>query len=574
MTGYLNVVGRAAAQDWLKQLPDCSVDAVVTDPPYGLGEQPPPLEVFGAWLRGKDYAPKGAGFMDAEWDAFVPQPGLWREVFRVLKPGGYLLAFFGSRTYDWGTLAIRVAGFEVTDCLQWIYATGFPKSLDISKAVDAHLTGGRSDSIGLRKTNEEVRTGEGRVRERSHNNGIVTGPDTTHTGPRIIRETPATPEGERWKGWGSALKPAYEPILVARKPLDGTYAENVLKHGVGGLNVDACRIACEGGSPSIRNRETAARTGGVPSTSGFQRHGCNPETYVEQRSGELLGRWPANVLLSHHPDCVQVGVKSVKTNGHHPAARGKGGVSTSGHAGQDGLLERRPGSETVENWKCVDDCPTRLLDAQSTVAAPKKGRVGKRGGSAWHGRSSFGSPDKEGAWPDDPGGGVSRFFYCAKADAKERWLYCRQCKIAFCRSNADEQDSHSAHAGEVVAHPTQKPVELMKWLVKLVTPAGGVVLDPFCGTGSTSVAAKLCGFNFVTCDLSEDFTKIAQARLATTDMTSATRTAAGYFCPGCKSKGQIKLIDRAVVDVARSQDKKITCVKCLGRYTAEELEAS
>ncbi|MDI5633267.1 site-specific DNA-methyltransferase, partial [Salmonella enterica subsp. enterica serovar Anatum] len=161
-------------------LADNSIDAVVTDPPYGLSKQPDMNEVLRHWLNGDDYVHTGNGFMGKYWDSFVPGPSIWKEVFRVLKPGGHLLAFFGTRTYDLGTLAIRLAGFEIRDQIDWVYGSGFPKSLDVSKAMG----------------------------------------------------------DEQWQGWGTALKPAHEPICVARKPLVGTVSENILQFGTGGMNID------------------------------------------------------------------------------------------------------------------------------------------------------------------------------------------------------------------------------------------------------------------------------------------------------------------------------------------------
>jgi len=177
-------------------LADDSIDAVVTDPPYGLSKEPDMMEVMRHWMNGDDYIHSSKGFMGKTWDSFVPGPAIWKEVFRVLKPGGHLLAFFGSRTYDMGTLAIRLAGFEIRDQIMWVYGSGFPKSLDVSKAIQD------ADSA------------------------------------------------KQWDGWGTALKPANEPICVARKPLVGTVATNVLTHGTGAINIDGCRIGDEGRWPA------------------------------------------------------------------------------------------------------------------------------------------------------------------------------------------------------------------------------------------------------------------------------------------------------------------------------------
>ena len=224
MSDYKLLIGDCV--DKLKELPDNSVDAVVTDPPYGLSKQPDMAEVMRHWLNEDDYEHKGAGFMGKSWDSFVPGPSVWRECFRVLKPGGHLLSFFGSRTYDIGTLAIRLAGFEVRDQIMWVYGSGFPKSMDISKAIDK-AAGAEREVVGKHPTpgSTALRTSMG--------NGWQTDPDIT---------APATPEAQQWQGWGTALKPAHEPIVMARKPITGTVAANVLEHGTGAINVDGCRV--------------------------------------------------------------------------------------------------------------------------------------------------------------------------------------------------------------------------------------------------------------------------------------------------------------------------------------------
>jgi len=421
---YLNVVGTSDAVEWLRRIPDNSIDSCVTDSPYGLGKAPDPFEVMTAWAAGRDYEPKGSGFMEKEWDAFVPQPALWREVQRVVKPGGYVLSFFGTRTYDWGVMAMRFANLDVLDQLDWLYGTGFPKSLDLSKAVDAYVTGGRSDSKGLKRTNDEIREGEGRQRATTSNRGIL-GEDA---GPRTIRDEPATPEGARWKGWGTALKPAHEPVALCRVPSDRTYAENVLEHGVGGLNIDASRI------------------------------------------GE---RWPTNLLMDQ--------------------------------------------------------------DVAEAL------------------------------------GQVNRYFYAVKTPTEEKWFYCRACKTVGQRS---EEKRHLKDKHTLIIHPTQKPLVLMEYLIKLVTPPGGVVLDPFCGTGTTAVAAKRNGFDYVTCDLDPDYVQIAQTRIAATSVSADNRSAFGKgatMCPHCKAQGNITLVERSTVERSLSTGRKITCVQCLKRFKAEEL---
>lgn len=362
------------SREVLETFADASIDAVVCDPPYALT----------ATAKG------GAGFMGKKWDtgetAF--DPAFWREVLRVLKQGGHLLAFSGTRTYHRLACAIEDAGFEIRDMTAWLYGSGFPKSLDVSKAIDKHLGCERAK---VRIPAEQVRnpkaTGAGR-------DGM-----TGATRPWIEKaleagfHEAASPEAASWSGWGTALKPALEPICLARKPLESTVAANVLKHGCGGLNIDECRIGLVGGTPKPRSecKSTTDSVGG----------------YLNSQAGELngKGRWPANVV----------------------------------HDGSDDVLEAFP------------DAPGQ----QRPVTGEER---------AHHTQNAYGDFGRSdgGFEPREDSGSAARFFYTAKADAEDR-------------------------LGS--KHPTVKPVSLMRWLCTLVTPPGGVVLDPFAGTGSTGLAA-------------------------------------------------------------------------------------
>ncbi len=217
----------------LKTFPDNSIDSVVTDPPYGLGKEPNAVDVLSDWVKKGYHEVKGKGFMGKEWDAFVPQPNFWKEIYRVLKPGGYVLSFAGTRTYDWTVMAVRLAGFEIRDMIAWLYGSGFPKSLDISKAIDKSM-GAEREVVGTRK-------GSGTTGLNAVGNQQFVAKNDNDDGTLNIT-IPSTKEAKQWNGWGTALKPALEPIVMARKPLDGTVAQNVLKHGVGGINIDECRV--------------------------------------------------------------------------------------------------------------------------------------------------------------------------------------------------------------------------------------------------------------------------------------------------------------------------------------------
>lgn len=383
-------IHRGDCREVLASLPEASVDAVVCDPPYELG------------------------FMGEAWDrsgvAFDPET--WRAVLRVLKPGGHLLAFGGTRTYHRMACAIEDAGFEIRDQLQWLYGSGFPKSLDVSKALDK-AAGAEREVIG-------------------HNPKWNAGPRAMMPGgggrAAVPAYTaPATDDARQWEGWGTALKPANEPICLARKPLVGTVAENVLEHGTGALNIDGCRI----GSDRVRTRGRSDARHKASNSLGAAWSGVVDEAPRE-------GRWPANVLLDEEAAA---------------------------------LLDRQTGTLTSGTMRA------------GTQRKASRGRGGYGG--------NF--PDEATA-ADTYGdsGGASRFFYTAKASRSERTA-----------------------GGQVEnTHATVKPLDLMAYLVRLVTPPGGVVLDPFVGSGTTAVAALDGGWRFVGVEMDPHHFEIARTRIA------------------------------------------------------------
>ena len=406
----------------LKKIPDNSVDSIVTDPPYGLSNTKPAqvADVLKAWVTGDTVSvpAKKGGFMGKDWDSFVPPPAVWEECYRVLKPGGHMAVFAGTRTQDLMGLSIRLAGFEIREQLNWIYGSGFPKSMDVSKAIDK-AAGAEREVLS-----ERPAYGIG-------GKGILNG----HSEGATAKVTaPATDEAKQWEGWGTALKPATEPIVLARKPLEGTVANNVLTYGTGGLNIDACRVGDD-------VRPKGASTGEVLSENSSMSGPNTGRTVV----GTVTGRFPANVLLDEH------------------AAE---------------AMDEQSGN-------------VRGVIGMKKVSGGHNFNIGE------HTSQKF---NKTSGQIKDSGG-ASRFFsvfkYQAKAPKKERPV-------------VEKED------GTKVQHPTVKPVALMEWLVTLVTPPNGVVLDPFAGSGTTLQAALNEGFDPIGVEQDVDYIQLINKRLDTT----------------------------------------------------------
>ena len=317
-------VMNADCLDALRNMPDCSVDAIVTDPPYGLSQHSSTdiQKALTSWLAGDEYKHGKAGFMGKSWDSFVPSPSVWRECFRVLKHGGHILCFAGSRTQDLMSIALRLAGFECRDTVMWVYGSGFPKSLDVSKAIDKAAVAEREilgtyDTRGVQEASKAGKASSG-----------ITGLQNVHFHQGCESKTaqitaPATEAARQWQGWGTALKPAYEPVLLFRKPLSGTVADNVLKHGTGALNIDGCRV----GGESTRRTNTAEM--------GY--HGGNLTS--EYQTGSDSGRWPAN-LIHDGSDEVLAGFPVGKSGGSG-ADKGK----KNGNVYSGGWSERKGGQQ-------------------------------------------------------------------------------------------------------------------------------------------------------------------------------------------------------------------------------------
>jgi site-specific DNA-methyltransferase (adenine-specific) len=422
----------------LRGLADNSVDSVVTDPPYELG------------------------FMGKKWDStgIAYDVTVWEECLRVLKPGGHILAFGGSRTFHRMAVAIEDAGFEIRDSIAWMYGSGFPKSLDVSKAIDKGQ-GAEREVVG--KQSRHI----GRATWQKDDGGWQDSSKANEKGVRTFDlTTPSTPEAQQWEGWGTALKPAFEPIVVGRKPFGkgSTVAGNVLLWGVGGLNIDASRIPT-----------TDSFGGGTKATSGFSK-GYEHDGWVP---GSDKGRWPANVILDEY----SAGLLDEQS-----------GVLTSG--------ARKPNVNKSQ--------------ASENVASFSKGMEGK-------------------IYPytaNADSGGASRFFYCAKASKRDRneGLDGLEPRNAYKKGGVGGTGGkRSVSEAENATpkqnfHPTVKPTTLMRYLIKLVTPVGGTVLDPFTGSGSTGKAALLDGYKFVGAELTEEYLPIIEGRLTWAQENTDTGT--------------------------------------------------
>jgi site-specific DNA-methyltransferase (adenine-specific) len=433
----------------LATLPDNSIDAVVTDPPYGLGDPPDALAMLRDWLETGHHDVKSKrGFMGKAWDNFVPQPMQWREVYRVLKPGGHVLAFAGTRTQDLMSLGLRLAGFEIRDLVAWVYGSGFPKSLNVGKAIDATLLHGGSGSRQIKEANES-RPGEGRTRSSTTNNGIM---GDSH-GEKVTRDDPATDAAKQWDGWGTALKPALEPITLARKPLEGTVAANVLKWHTGAINVDGCRVAHQ----SEADRASATPQGRVTAKAGALAGGTQHDGERDDfdRPDTSKGRWPANLI----------------------------------HDGSDEVVG--------------------LFPETKSGGTPKVRSTARTAGHSW----GFASGDTDEAVTGNSGS-AARFFYCAKVSPSERNAGLSELPDKEWKGDgaAIPQRGERPFNPSKNNHPTVKPIALMRYLCRLITPPGGSVLDPWMGSGSTGVACKEEGFRFLGMEQDEGYYTIARAR--------------------------------------------------------------
>lgn len=417
-----------------------SVDAIVTDPPYGLAFMGADWDSFGASM-GKESIDERRDKMNEYLGANAVVPAfasshshmpklsemrefqkrmtpIFAEALRVAKPGAHLLCFGGTRTFHRMACAIEEAGWEVRDCIMWVYGSGFPKSMDIAKAIDKS-TGYVGEVIGERTVDVGMQGGHMHAGRKQQQQQQV----------RSLSDL-----ARKWDGWGTALKPAWEPIIMARKPVEDTVVGNVLEWGTGAINIDGCRV------PTGDKLGGGMRAGGAEGVwdRPFMHDKDAQAAFVERKKANIakseeLGRFPANLAHDGSDDVLALFPDTGKSSG--------GGMHTRGTAGAES---------------------TNVYGTYSGGATTKSVGLGDSGNAA-------------------------RFFYCAKANKKDR--------------------------GEGNDHPTVKPTELMSWLVRLVTPQGGVVLDPFMGSGSTGVAAKREGMGFIGIERDGHYFEIAKGRV-------------------------------------------------------------
>lgn len=423
----------------LKTIPDNSIDSIVTDPPYGLS------------------------FMNKKWDYDVPSTDIWKECLRVLKPGGHLLSFSGSRTYHRMAVRIEDAGFEIRDQIMWVYGSGFPKSHNIGKAVDK-LLGNEREVLGERPQRGSLKEDVPFQKNTSK-----------HTVETLTKGT------SEWEGWGTALKPAHEPIVLARKPLsEKTVAENVLRWGTGGINIDDSRIEFENTPNAATNPLYRQQNDYKMPEKGQESNGA---TNFKSSNNDIseLGRWPANIIFDEEAGQVL--------------------------DQQSGISKSTPLKESIRKRNILDE-PTSGMYKEGSV---KSG----------HNHNDI--------------GGASRFFYCPKASKKDRdegldgfeekivekgghqSMMCNKCKKQIHnvsgQCECDEPQIIDYQTPKKNFHPTVKPTQLMEYLIKLVTPKGGTVLDCFLGSGSTGKAAVRNGYGFIGIEREMEYIRIAEARI-------------------------------------------------------------
>lgn len=578
----------------LTQFADNTFDSIISDPPSGIS------------------------FMGKEWDTFTRKEfiefieNVFSEALRVLKPGGYGLVWAIPRTSHWTATGLENAGFEIRDVITHHFGSGFPKSLDVSLALDQKACKEQLEKeLGRKPTKEEFKQAWENFREPVGEKVIDVGMQggQMHVGRPSERQSerqsvvvgaPKSPEAIQWDGWGTALKPATEHWILCRKPIEEkSIAENVLKYGTGGINIDATRVGTEertyditmtpgnfettnggknikSGSATVTGRFPAnlvlshspeckfigTTKEKIPGGSGhmmYKNNSFNPKTTTRKprKEGEWKdksgfkaetnnvaehdprGRFPANLILSHSEECKPLGTTKIKagsriTKGMSKNGKGAGTMRDDNWEPKDiqkiAEYVNEDGTQTIENWDCVEGCPVKQLDEQSGVI---KSGLMKAGTER---QMSNGNPNTYAWWDSDTVrndtygdiGGASRFFYVPKPSRYERNKGCKSLPVAEenlqgldTRGRTLEREDGSKTlvdrwipSPRQNNHPTVKPVELMRYLIKMITPKGGLLLDPFGGSGTTGIAAKLEGCNYILIEKEKESFDIAEARIA------------------------------------------------------------
>lgn len=424
----------------LKDIEDNTIDSLVTDPPYGLSDHTPKdvMNCLSAWMEGKEYTINKKGFMSMQWDNFVPSPMLWKEVLRVLKPGAHALVFTGARTYDLMGISLRLAGFEIRDTIMYTYGSGFPKGLNIGKGIE-----------NKENLDEDIK-----------------------------RELL-----EQYNGWRTHLKPAYEPIILCRKPMEGTIVDNTIEYGTGGINIDDSRVEIDYSVDDMK-REVKRNVREADSDwtyhSGF-RNETNNYTGVSEE-----GRFPTNLIHDGSEEVLKC----------FPESKGQQGDVTG----------KEPSHTGDENTVCYGEFK-RIYSKKRNETAKSSSRFFK-------------------CCPDDDieDFEVKSIIYCPKASNKDRNEGCEELKtkkMGF--SNGAQIHGEGYDKGQGIGlnkvierkntHPTVKPNSLMRYLCKLITPKDGIILDPFMGSGSTGKAAIQEGFKFLGIEKEEEYIIISEKRI-------------------------------------------------------------
>lgn len=464
--------------DMLEVIEPKTIDSVVTDPPYELN------------FMGKGWDNSGIAF----------QKTTWEKCYQVLKPGGYLLAFGGTRTYHRIACAIEDAGFEIRDTIMWLYGSGFPKSLNLGKAIESKVINGSANTQDFRKLKGEmVATGDWGMGKLTLEQGYRPANYWEDQHLRVDKVDYQSTEGKQWDGWGTALKPAYEPIIVARKPCEGSCVDNVINYGVGGINIDECRI----GTTEIKTQ------GGNKFTNLYGNFNeCEESTHN--------GRFPANVILTY--------------------------------------------DETDQEEVCGGMPETSSTEAVGIRRSTRNAEIVFNNNSCGLNNEKY-DPDKVEGFNDS--GSAARYFYCAKASKRDRdeGLEAfstqktgdlqggrQEGSAGSMMLNADGTLRVNPYAGggapKKNTHPTVKPTDLMQYLVRLVTPKKGIVLDPFNGSGSTGKAVmyenkdRNAEYRYIGIELTDEYLPIAEARIK-----FASGDNAPISIPEKPMKGQVTFFD-------------------------------